>query len=226
MRWIGSAALMVALSGLVWALSWGTPGSTVGMSATAAQNHMASTGKADPYRNYFTPTGFGYSASSYYTGVSNTSFLNKYSAIHDYNVHSGRLSGVIGYLDIFTPLLGLTHNELFPSVSQTSAIISNPNAMYFAYLTSQSTPYFDSKRVSRALTGYDEGYQAGTTSVYLQPSNNPLFCALRWAGSPNPSIYTLYTRAPNSPGCFSGVFTQFRYVCHVQIIGTSVKCVN
>jgi hypothetical protein len=123
-KWNLAVVLAVGLGASLWTSSaeaqngfwsWGTPGFSAGMSPVDRGAYVVNQGLADPSAGYWTPFWQAGSDPNYYTGVPDTGYQNTFAVNHDINANYG--IPVLGYLDIFTPLIGTNELAIASTVS-------------------------------------------------------------------------------------------------------------
>lgn len=120
-------------------LRWLSPGSVPGLNPLDAWqvNRQLGAGRAIIGINYFTP-GLPGGAPNKWTGTSDRGLTNTYAVLHDYNTHYSPFGRFVGYIDIVTPLFGITHKQVASLVAwKTSGAGYVPQvSMYNSYTTS------------------------------------------------------------------------------------------
>jgi hypothetical protein len=96
---------------------WGPPGFSAGWTAEERGSYLGAHGIADPAANYWTPFWSSDPSPSLYTGSVDTSRLNSFAALHDFNIAAHDWPWLADYFDVVTPLSGYSHRDLDASIA-------------------------------------------------------------------------------------------------------------
>lgn len=159
---LGLGALSTTAHAQAGNWTWGPPGFSVGMSPMDREYYLVNQGLADPLVNYWTPFWSGSSGPNVYTGAFDEGFRNTFAVNHDINANFG--IPVLGYLDIFTPLLGT--NEL--AIGSTIASVWNGIVNTVSSVWNSITSLFSRDYSSYTSTGdySDDGWDNAFDDSY------------------------------------------------------------
>ena len=143
-----------------WA--WGSPGFTSGWSPAQRENYLVTNGLADPSVDYWTPFWQSGDQPNVYTGQPDVGYQNEYAVNHDINANFG--IPVVGYLDIFTPLIGTNELEIGATIQSVWDGIVDSVSSTWDYVTD----WFSSDYSSYIDTGtyFDGGWDNGFMDSY------------------------------------------------------------
>lgn len=153
---LGSSATRAHAQNGIW--SWGTPGFSAGMSPMDRENYLINQGLADPNVNYWTPFWQSGHAPNVYTGTRDTGYRNEFAVNHDINANFG--IPVLGYLDIFTPLVGTNERAIAATVSSVwNSVVDAVSTVWSSVTSLFSTDYTSYSNVgSYSGGGWDNGF--------------------------------------------------------------------
>lgn len=153
---IGSLAGTASAQNGTW--TWGQPGFSAGMSPMDREYYLANQGLADPLVNYWTPFWQSGHDPNVYTGALDEGARNTFAVNHDINANFG--IPILGYLDIFTPLVGTNELAIAATVASVWHSITDTVSAVWHSVTSlfsaDYTSYADSGDYAGA--GWDNGF--------------------------------------------------------------------
>jgi hypothetical protein len=165
LRWITLLVGIITLGSLARTASamngswtWGPPGFSAGMSPMQREYYLVNQGLADPNVNYWTPFWQSGHDPNVYTGTVDTGLRNTFAVNHDINANFG--IPLLGYLDVFTPLLGTNELQIAATVSSVwNSITSAVSSVWHAVTSLFSTDYTRySTTGGYSDAGWDNGF--------------------------------------------------------------------
>lgn len=118
-------------------IQWSLDTTTVNLHDPWAVNAALTAGYASPFVDYFTPGLPGGPPNVYGDGTADYGLVNVYAVLHDWNTHNSPFGGFWGYIDIVTPLMGITHRQIADFFS-INAAQPPQNSQYLSF---ESTSY-------------------------------------------------------------------------------------
>jgi hypothetical protein len=140
--------------------TWGTPGWSRGLSPGDINSRLVTQGLADPLVQYYTPFWQG-NGPNYNIATPDTGYRNTFSVNHDINASFG--IPILGYLDIFTPLLGTNELAIAAAISSLWTSIVDTVSQVWNSITSifQSDYTSYSDYGSYGDYDFDNGFDVG-----------------------------------------------------------------
>jgi len=149
--------------------SWTSCGATQGWSDWDRELALVNQGIADPCVNYWTPFYARIDGANYWAGTSNTGYQNTFAVNHDINANFG--IPYLGYVDIFTPLLGTNELAIASTVANVATyawngVVSVAQTIggWFTSLFSSNKDQYQNSQTSDTGGYPDDGFDDGFSS--------------------------------------------------------------
>lgn len=137
--------------------------------------------------NYWTP-GLPGGMPNAYTGIYDGGRMNTFAVIHDYNVRNSPFGGFLGYIDIITPLFGITHQQIGGLATFNSSGVRAVPQNSLPFSPYDSTSFRNTYNASNygwtpvSFSQYDDGYNNGVSPFVPLPNAWVTSCGKMVAG--------------------------------------------
>lgn len=114
--------------------------------------------------NYWTPGLPGVGVPNTYTGVYDAGRMNTFAVLHDYNVMKSPFGGFLGFIDLISPLFGITHQQIANLATFNSSGVRAVPQNSVPFAPYDSTSFRDTYNASNfgwtpvSFSQYDDGY--------------------------------------------------------------------